>query len=288
MPKIEGNWWQVAGNPDLGALSTERQQPVDFAVWQAKDGTWQLWSCIRHTKCGEKTRLFYRWEGQKLTDSDWTPKGIVMEADTSLGETDGGMQAPHVILIDDVYHMFYGDWKHICLATSEDGKNFTRRINANGKTGMFTEGYGYNTRDPMVIDVDGVWHCYYTAYPQRRGSVYCRRSKDLKTWSNSTVVAHGGQAGSNPFSAECPHVVFREPDQYYLFRTQRYGKNAQTSVYCSTNPLYFGIEDDRYFVCQLPVAAPEVIVHEGQFYIASLLPSLQGIHIAKLKWIPKE
>ena len=42
---------------------------MDFAVWQAKDGTWQLWSCIRQTKCGGKTRLFYRWEGKALTDA---------------------------------------------------------------------------------------------------------------------------------------------------------------------------------------------------------------------------
>ena len=34
----------------------------------------------------------------------------------------------------------------------------------------------------------------------------------------------------------------------------------------------------------LPVAAPEIIEHEGQTYIASLLPSLKGIRIAKLEW----
>ena len=44
--EIEGQWWQIAGNPDLGEFTSPRQQPVDFAPWQAKDGTWQLWSCI--------------------------------------------------------------------------------------------------------------------------------------------------------------------------------------------------------------------------------------------------
>ena len=107
LPKIDGDWWQVAGDPDLGEHTSPRQQPVDFAIWQAADGSWQLWSCIRNTKCGGNTRLFHRWEGQKLTDSDWTPKGIAMEAAPSLGETAGGLQAPHVIRHDDGYVMVW-------------------------------------------------------------------------------------------------------------------------------------------------------------------------------------
>src|SRR5262249_53113462 len=49
-PVVAGNFWQVAASPDLGPYDNRpAQQPVDFAVWQAKDGTWQLWSCIRGT-----------------------------------------------------------------------------------------------------------------------------------------------------------------------------------------------------------------------------------------------
>jgi hypothetical protein len=48
-PRIDGPWWTVSGDPDLGEWTSERQQPVDFGVWQAGDGTWQLWSCIRNT-----------------------------------------------------------------------------------------------------------------------------------------------------------------------------------------------------------------------------------------------
>ncbi|MCX5677113.1 MAG: hypothetical protein NTX87_19160 [Planctomycetota bacterium] len=36
----------------------------------------------------------------------------------------------------------------------------------------------------------------------------------------------------------------------------------------------------------LPVAALEIIEYDGQTYIASLLPSLKGIRIAKLEWGP--
>src|SRR4051794_41050406 len=84
-PRLVGEWWTIAGDPDLGALTTTNQQPVDFGIWQAADGTWQLWSCVRGTKEPGKTRLFHRWEGAKLTDHDWAAKGIAMHADTALG-----------------------------------------------------------------------------------------------------------------------------------------------------------------------------------------------------------
>lgn len=284
-PSIEGDWWTVAHNPDIGAYTSDRQQPVDFAVWQAADGTWQLWSCIRWTKLGGHTRLFHRWEGKSLTDTDWEPKGIAMEADPALGEPLGGLQAPHVVRWNGLYHMVYGDWEHMCFATSQDGKEFTRRILPDGTTGVFTEGPGQNTRDPVLLFTKGKWHMYYTAFPRGKGYNFCRTSTDLREWSDSMIVAYGGRAGNNPFSCECPHVIETQPGLYHLFRTQMYGENAQTSVYQSRNPYNFGIDDDHYFVCTLPAAAPEIIFHEGQYYMAALLPSLEGIQIAKLRFL---
>jgi len=302
IPQIDGQWWQVASNPVDHKYATERQEPVDFAIWQAADNSWQLWSCIRNTTAGGedgKTRFFYRWEGKHLTDTNWKPMGIAMEADSSLGETPGGLQAPHVVKVSDTYHMFYGDWVNICHATSKDGKNFTRMIQENGKTGMFSEGPGNNTRDVMLLPHAGVWFAYYTAYPNRQGMVYVRTTKDFKDWSESQVVAFGGQAGTGPSSAECPHVVKLGPEDFYLFRTQTYGPHKrgqirdrgapQTSVYHSNAPTMFGInQDEKYLVCSLPVAAPEIIYYRGQYYIAALNQGvLDGIRIAKLKWVKK-
>ena len=311
-PQIEGPWWQVGGNPMDHKYATERQEPVDFAVWQAADGTWQLWSCIRNTTAGGppprlasgdagagkegKTRFFYGWEGKNLTEADWKPKGIVMEADPSLGETPGGLQAPHVIKVGDTYHLFYGDWVNICHAMSKDGKSFTRIVADNGKTGMFTEGTGNNTRDVMLLPEAGKWFAYYTAYPNRQGMVFVRTTEDFNTWSPSTVVSFGGQAGTGATQSECPHVVKLGPHQFYLFKTQTYGGQKgsnirqrgvpQTSVYYSSDPMMFGInQDERYFVCTLPVAAPEIIRHEGQYYVAALNEgALDGIRIARLTW----
>jgi hypothetical protein len=285
VPKLDTeNWWTIATSPDLGDLTTEKQQPVDFAIWQAADGTWQLWSCIRGTKERGNTRLFYRWEGKNLTDRDWAPKGIAMRADETFGETPGGLQAPHVVRVGDQFIMFYGDWEHICIATSADGKTFTRRTNPNGKTGLFTEGKGNNTRDAMALQIDGLWHCYYTAFPDKQGAVFCRTSNDLSKWSDSHRVAFGGQAGTNPFSAECPFVLHLE-GRYYLFRTQRYGRDAKTTVYHSENPLDFGLDNDKnHLLTTLPIAAPELIHNQGQWCLAALLPSLKGIQVTRMRW----
>ena len=164
-PQIDGEWWQVAGNPMDHEHATPRQEPVDFTVWQAADGTWQIWSCMRKTKSGGEdghTRFFYRWEGKDITDTNWAPMGIAMDADPAYGETPGGLQAPHVIRVGDVWHMFYGDWVNICHATSMDGKNFTRVIQENAVAGMFSEGPEAHTRDVMLMNHNDLWHAYYT------------------------------------------------------------------------------------------------------------------------------
>lgn len=298
VPRIEGEWWQIAGNPDLGELTSEEQQPVDFGIWQAADGSWQLWSCIRKTKETGKTRLFHRWEGKQLTDTLWQPMGIAMQADTALGEEAGGMQAPYVLQHDGEYLMFYGDWNRICLARSQDGKNFEREVR-NGSPALFGELAETNTRDAMVKQIDGKWYCYYTAHPNQEGAVYLRTSENLYDWNESQKVAFGGEAsGKGKFwLAECPHVVqIQEGGDYFLFRTQSYGRVEEgklitpqkTTVYRSADPTDFGIEDDRYFVDSLEVAAPEIFQHEGQWYIASLRSDLQGIQLARLNWVAKE
>jgi hypothetical protein len=300
VPQIDGPWWHVADNPTDHTYATPKQEAVDFAIWQAADGSWQLWSCIRGTTAGGKdgkSRFFYRWEGKRLTDSSWTPMGIAMEADPSLGETAGGLQAPHVVKVGDTWHMFYGDWVHICHATSRDGKSFTRVIQPNGKTGMFSEGPSANTRDIMLLPHDGKWYAYYTCNPNNQGMDCLRTTTDFKTWSESTVVAFGGQATTGPWSAECPHVVKLNDRSFHLFRTQSYGSPekgdirnrgpARTSVYHSTDPAMFGInQDGKYLLCTLPVAAPEIILHEDRYYIAALNEgALDGIRIARLKWV---
>lgn len=101
------------------------------------------------------------------------------------------------------------------------------------------------------------------------------------------MVSAGGvaatQSGWFGGDAECPFVVAKD-GLFYLFRTQRYGENSLNTQYASPNPLAFGVGDDRYRISTLPVAAPEVFLHKGQWYIAALKPGLDGIRIARLRW----
>ena len=288
-PQLSGDWWQVAGDPDLGQYTTAEQQPVDFAVWQAEDGSWQLWSCIRHTACGGQTRLLYRWEGADLRQKHWEPRGIAMEAQVDLGETDGGLEAPHVIKDNGIYYMFYGDWNRSCLARSTDGKSFERVLGKNNQPDLFSGPYE-NTRDAMVLKVDGVYYCYYTGNKtnaQPAAAVFCRTSADLMEWSDPIVVCAGGAATGETWAGvdcECPFVVAIN-GRYCLFRNQRYGLDNLNTQYISPDPLNFGVDDDGLCVGTLPVAAPEIIVDKGRYYIAALLPDLKGVRIAPLDWV---
>lgn len=287
VPKLDGQPWQIAANPNLGDLGSAIQQPVDFAIWQAADGTWQLWSCIRNTACGGATRLFYRWEGTALTATNWQPMGVAMQADPALGEIPGGLQAPHVFVLDGVWYMVYGDFLRICLARSTDGKNFTRVLRANGQPDLFTGPY-INTRDAMVFQFGGLFACYYTGSDPSalyQGAVFCRTSANLVDWSESQFVCAGGAIGvpPNPFDSECPFVVQRN-GWYYLFRNQIYGPGARNTQYASKNPFDFGIGTDKYKINTMPVAAPEIVLHQGQYYMAYLNPNLDGIRMQRLRW----
>jgi len=64
----------------------------------------------------------------------------------------------------------------------------------------------------------------------------------------------------------------------------------QTSVYHSKDPKMFGIDqDEEYFIGYLQVAAPEIVLYEGQYYIFALKQgSLEGMRCAKLMWVEKE
>jgi len=285
MPQIDGDWWTIAGNPDLGAYNSERQQPLDFGLWQAADGTWQLGACIRRTHCGGRGRLLYRWQSDSLTDRNWKAMGIMLEADSNFGETVGGLQAPYVIRNDGQYSMFYGDWVHICLAVSSDGKTFSRQLNNNGLSSLFAEGARTNTRDPMLMLFGDTFYLYYTGVRDGIGAIYCRTSVDLQNWGKSTIVSRGGSGGSGPSDAECAFVMYMpEVESFYLLR---WHSDGQTSVFCSTNPLDFGIDDDRYKICTLQAEVARIIHWNQQYFISSVHKDYTGMKLANLSWVAR-
>lgn len=291
-PRIEGDWIPIAGPPDLGRFATPKQEVVDFAIWEALDGSWQAWSCIRHTAEAGATRLFHRWQGNSPFEPGWEAMGVAMRADPAFGERLGSLQAPFVLKIDGVYRMFYTSGGRAFEARSEDGKTFARHQSRPGRFGVFEsfakgeqEVIGGGGRDIMILRDGPRWIAYYTANPDQIGRVYARVSADLREWDEPRVVAWGGEAGANFYSAECPWV-YRLPGTpwYFLFRTQRYKDPPMTRVYRSEDPFNFGLNDDSRLVARLPVAAPEIFEWRGELGIACLTPDLRGLRTARLRF----
>jgi len=202
-PILDGKYWMIGDNPDLGNLNGKKPYPgfsigetqecVDHHIFQTEDGSWHLWGCIRSTAVG---RILYHWKAESLTRKHWKQTGEYIRADASYGESlqDDGysdlnkdeiIQSPFIIHNNGLYYMFYGGgptrtdllghslpkddpgitWQ-ICLMTSKDGKNWTRLQNKDGHSRLF-KGPGF-VRDPCVLKIEmeneNLWLLYYAGY----------------------------------------------------------------------------------------------------------------------------
>ncbi len=172
-----------------------KQQVVDHGFIQDANGKWQLWACIRGTKVG---RLLYGWEGESLTDGRlWDQKGVVARASKewveAARESAEQIQAPYFMKIGDTYYCFYNS-AGIRIMTSRDGTNYERTKFKNNSNLPYDKG----GRDVMVRKEGDTYFSYSTistiskdGWP--RGFVSVRTSKDLKKWSDYTVVSEACQ-----------------------------------------------------------------------------------------------
>ena len=297
VPKLDGDPWHITAYPDLGDLahSPAEHEVVDHHYWQAQDGKWRLWACVRGTTIG---RLFYGWQGDSLEQKNWKPLGVMMRADRAAGESvsdwfvEEWIFAPFVIQENDAYYLFYGGHYiemgegQMCLAVSKDGHTFERYKNESGHSRVFV-GPG-ETRDPYLIKIGDLWHLYYCAHDtgrRRPCKIYVRTSSDLVNWSDYRQVSYGGfTSGTGPASAECPVVVFVD-GYYYLFRTSEYRSPARTHVYRSSDPYDFGLGDDSKWITTLRLAAPEIVKHGDQYYVSTVEDLKGGVQMFHLKWV---
>ena len=285
-PVIESVWWRICEAPDLGKLNgpdPNRQHVIDHGFIQAENGEWQLWACMRGTAVG---RLLYGWEGKSLEEGPWEPAGIKARAQAEFGEQvdPEKIQAPYFMKIDDQYYCFYNSGG-IRWMVSDDGVHYERKLDNNGSNLLYEKG----GRDVMLIKIDDTYYAYSTISTVSRdswlyGFIIVRTSKDFKRWSDYTIVAEGGRAGQGPVSAESPFVQ-EYKGSYYLFRAS--SADGKTYVYRSDNPYLFCNNNDENLVTVLDIKAPEIIHHNGEWYISDLA-DFQGIKLAKFKWEPVE
>ena len=289
-PRMASDWWQLCPNPDIPEIGEPRGEVVDHCIFRAADGRWQLWTQIRGTSVG---RIFYRWQGSAdIERPDWESKGICWKADRDCGESwdtgeEGWIHAPYVCRADGKYIMYYGGGPsaggdfQICVASSSDGLHFDRVLNSDGASGMFTG--PCVARDPMVIRHGSGYIIYYAADEDGTGVIAARTAPDPvgAAWSDYRVVSRGGFCGVERASQQCPFVISLE-GYFYLFKMA--GSHLyRTGVYRSEDPLDFG-EEDENLVAILPASAAEVILHDGQYYVSSLIPGYDGVRLARLEW----
>jgi hypothetical protein len=314
-PTLGADRWLIGKSPDLGPLAGAEggdrpQQCVDHHIFQSHDGTWHLWGCIRNTAIG---RLLYHWSSPVLERDDWARTGEVLRADRAFGESleqegaEEWLQSPFFVKAAAEILMFYGGHStgcevsehdpqrggdradcQICLMRSTDGLVWRRHDNGAHRSRVFV-GPG-EARDPCVVRTDDHWTIYYAGFDVAAGEdhpgIYARRSTDLVEWSEPRLVHRdlSPQFGPGRWDTECPFVAYRD-GYYYLFRTQDYA-TARTHVFRSRDPFDFGIGDaSAKYVGRLAVAAPEIIVHDGNELVSSCDRMTEGITLTRLVWV---
>lgn len=320
-PVLDSDFWMLGPSPtmlDLPRLVAPVRNPalpdgapthecVDHHVFQSTDGTWHLWGCIRKTTVG---RILYHWEGRSLTEGLWHPTEEIIRVDRSAGESladnngEECIQSPFVVVTGGTYVMFYGGdgsgvneagtavpaddpdmAGQMCAMMSPDGRRWRRYRNAAGQSRVFVGPMA--ARDPCLLNIDGLWHLYYAGrhgHADGQAGFYVRTSSALLHWSDRRLVHLDSRYGGHPWQTECPHVVYRE-GYYYLFRTVHYA-TSETHVFCSEDPLDFGIGDaSARYVGPIAVAAPEIIIDDGgKEFITSNHNLSGGTMLCRLKW----
>ncbi len=321
-PVLDGDWWLIGPPPPQGKNNIPVKldkngdimayESVDHHIFQAEDGYWHLWGCVRKTGWG---RILYHWKAKSLIESPWEDTGEFIRANAAYGESINGwedeewIQSPYFVKENGTYYMFYGGHSigrtrsgapardntraanfntdcQICIMTSSDGLHWSRHTFEDGLTRAF---YGPGeARDPCLIKVNNLWYLYYTGLEDgdpAKGGMFVRTSEDLLHWSGYKLVHRSHQFGSNWWEIECPHVVYRE-GYFYLFRTQHYG-DAITHVFRSEDLTDFGTDDHsakNLYVGEIACGAPEIYQVEGEEFISSNHNPPYGTQLSRLKW----
>lgn len=282
-PHLDGPWIELVGRPPLEKWATDRAEPVDFTLFQANDGRWQLISCIRHTAHPGGTRLLYRWSNSELKSEGWRPDGIFLSSNPELDHAEGTIQAPFHVRDAGRHYLFYNS-RGGHLMVSDDGIDFQPV----GKKAIFPMG-----RDVCILDDrehSGRWIAYYTS-PEpginpatRDHTIRARTAQNLEgPWSESAIEIPPITPPAPGYTfvyAESPLVV-RRGNYYYRFE--------QLEVFRSDDPLKWQGPAVARLAPRDPLKrlAPEIVTDNGRDYLVAYQwrgRDPRGIYLARLIW----
>ncbi len=290
VPRLAGPWIQLTGRPPLERWATPKAEPVDFTIFRATDGRWQLIACVRNTSHPGKGRLLYRWSSERLATPAWRADGIFLESRADRGNAEGLLQAPHAVWDAGVCHLFYNS-AGAQLLTSPDGLAFTPFQTATGKHTLFAMG-----RDVMLFDDRPRrprWIAYYTATspglnPRTRDHTVCARTAPTLAGPWSEAETDLGTLSDPPAGylfayAESPFVLYRHGWYYRL---------EQLNVYASRDPLRWSGPCVTRLIPKDPMRylAPEIVTDDGRDYIAAYGwrgDNPRGVFLAPLEWVER-
>lgn len=282
-PRLDGPWVKLVGRPPLEKWASDRAEPVDFTVFQADDGRWQLISCIRHTTHPGGTRLLYRWSSPELLQEGWQPEGIFLSSKPEWDHAEGTVQAPFHVFDAGRHYLFYNS-RGGHLMTSADGIDFEPV----GTKAVFPMG-----RDVCILDDrqhSGKWIAYYTSPEKginpatRDHTIRARTADNLEgPWSDEAVEIPPLTPPAEGYTfvyAESPLVVERGGD-YFRFE--------QLEVFRSRDPLKWEGPPVARLAPRDPLKrlAPEIVTHKGQDYLVAYQwrgRDPRGIYLAPLVW----
>lgn len=266
-------------NPSLG--ETEQWYINDHCFIQDKDGLWHMFG-ITQTEPAKplEEKFFAHATSKSLDNPQWEKQPHVLFTDKDWHESH--VWAPHIIEHEGTYYMFYcaggpsNDKYRIHLATSKDLWNWERH-EANP---MLID--GFDARDPMIINHEGLWIMYYTATSTPTGgnhTVECVSSIDLIHWENKRRVFTHPQTGTFGGPTESPFVIKRNGKFYLTVCTNN--PYNRSEMYVSYTPFEWDIEN---VVGDFPTHASEIIFHEGEYFISRAGWGEGGLYLAKLTW----
>ena len=273
IPVIASDWIRVVDYPE--------NHLNDFCIFQDTDGIWHCMGIMGTGTWNSETSLFH-CSSLNLLEHFKTNKSIL----TTLPPAHLPPQkhAPFVVFNEGYYHLFYRRPPGtILVVRSADPFNWPDLGFL-----VFEE---RDARDICIIKDNNMFLMYYCQSifidGFYRSAILMRKSKDLCEWSDAETVFLDTIKSSEHSYLESPFVV-RRPEGYYIFiRHRLLEETCSTVVIFSDFPNEFPSGERTWFVELNHVHAPEIVSHEGKYYIARVSGPRHGNKFAPQKggWI---